>query len=303
MRFVLIVLIFVALNGFAQTPYVVVLGVAQDGGYPQAGCAKACCKAVFEQKKPYQWVSCLALVDPTTNQRWVFDATPDFKEQLQLLKRITKNNSNDIDGIFLTHAHIGHYTGIMNLGREVMGATNVKVYAMPRMKSYLETNGPWSQLVNLKNIDLQGITAENPIGLNQSISIEAFGVPHRDEYSETVGFGIKTSRKSLIFIPDIDKWQKWREGLGQLVKENDYIFIDGTFYKEGEIDRPMSEVPHPFVSETVEILKDLPLNERRKVYFIHLNHTNPLLRKDSEAYKSLIKQGFRVAYQGQKVEL
>lgn len=303
MRLVLILSFFIALNGFSQTPYVAVLGIAQDGGYPQAGCNKACCKAVFEQKIPHQWVSCLAVIDPKTNQRWIVDATPDFKEQLQLLKRITNNNSNDIDGIFLTHAHIGHYTGIMNLGREVMGTANMKVYAMPRMKNYLETNGPWSQLVNLHNIDLRGITEDSSIRLNQNIVVQAFRVPHRDEYSETVGFRIKTSQKSVVFIPDIDKWQKWRPSLSQVVKENDFVFIDGTFYKDGEINRPMSEVPHPFVSETVGFLKDLPLNERNKVYFIHLNHTNPLLRKDSEEYKSLTKQGFKVAFQGQRLDL
>lgn len=303
MKLALPLFLFITLNGFTQNPYMAVLGIAQDGGYPQAGCNMECCKAVFEQKIPQQWVSCVALIDPKTNQRWFFDATPDFKEQLQLLKKTSKNNSNEIAGIFLTHAHIGHYTGLMNLGREVMGAENVKVYTMPRMKNYLETNGPWSQLVNLKNIDLQRISADKPIELNQNISIQAFLVPHRDEYSETVGFRIKTSQKSLVFIPDIDKWQKWSQNLSQLVRENDYVFIDATFYKDGEINRPMNEVPHPFVTETVEILKDLPLNERNKVYFIHLNHTNPLLNKNSEAYKSLLKQGFKVAYQGQRIEL
>ncbi|MFN3850425.1 MAG: MBL fold metallo-hydrolase [Spirosomataceae bacterium] len=292
-----------SVNLFAQNPYISVLGIAQDGGYPQAGCNKECCKAVFEQKIPHQWVSSLSLIDPKTNQRWIFDATPDFKEQLQSLKKISKNNSNEIDGIFLTHAHIGHYTGIMNLGREVMGSKNIKVFAMPRMKNYLETNGPWSQLVNLQNIDLQEVNEDKIIELNPNVSVQAFRVPHRDEYSETVGFRIKTPQKSLIFIPDIDKWQKWQQNLTQIVKENDYVFIDGTFYKDGEINRPMSEVPHPFVSETVEILKDLSQSEKNKVYFIHLNHTNPLLRKDSAEYKSLTKQGFRVAFQGQRVEL
>ncbi|MBA4851410.1 MBL fold metallo-hydrolase [Emticicia sp. BO119] len=301
MKIALLLSLFISLNGFAQSPYIVVLGIAQDGGYPQAGCNRECCKAVSDRNILPQWVSCLALIDPQTKQRWIFDATPDFKEQLQLLKKVTKNNSNDIDGIFLTHAHIGHYTGLMNLGREVMGASNVKVYTMPRMKSYLATNGPWSQLVNLRNIDLTGIAENKTIELNEHISIQPFLVPHRDEYSETVGFQIKTAQKSLIYIPDIDKWQKWQESLPQVIRENDFVLIDGTFYKDGEINRPMSEVPHPFVTESIELLKDLPISERNKVYFIHLNHTNPLLRKESAAYKSLTKQGFKVAYQGLRI--
>eukprot|EP00957_Ditylum_brightwellii_P156501 11911053-Ditylum_brightwellii.AAC.1 len=61
------------------------------------------------------------------------------------------------DGIFLTHAHIGHYTGLMYLGREALGAVDVPVYAMPRMRSFLKNNGPWSQLVSLGNINIQNL--------------------------------------------------------------------------------------------------------------------------------------------------
>lgn len=283
----------------AQNPYVNVLGIAQDGGFPQANCQKECCKAVFEQKNARKFVSCIAVVDPISKQNWLFDATPDFTQQLHLLNNPEPKNL----GIFLTHAHIGHYTGLMYLGREAMGASQVKVYAMPKMKSFIEKNGPWSQLVALQNINIQPIKEDSIIVLNERISVQAFSVPHRDEFSETVGYKIVTANKSLVFIPDIDKWQKWNRSLEKVIKSVDYAFLDGTFYKDGEINRPMSEVPHPFVTETMDLLKDLPTTEKAKVHFIHFNHTNPIMSIKSLENKEVRQKGFKVAFQGEKVEL
>ncbi len=286
-------------RAIAQNPYIQVLGVAQDGGFPQANCQKECCKAVFEGKTARQFVSCIAVVDPISKQQWLFDATPDFTQQLHLLNNPTPKNL----GVFLTHAHIGHYTGIMYLGREAMGANQVKVYTMPKMKNFIEQNGPWSQLVTLRNIDLQPIKEDSVIVLNERISVQAFRVPHRDEFSETVGYKIITPNKSVVFIPDIDKWQKWNRSLAELVKSVDYAFLDGTFYKDGEINRPMSEVPHPFVTETMDLLKNLPAAQKTKVHFIHFNHTNPVMNAQSLENKEVKQKGFKVAFQGQKVEL
>jgi len=287
----------------AQSPYVVVLGIGQDAGVPQMGCDSPFCRKAWKNAKLRQMVSSIALVSPATKERWIFDATPDLPEQFQLLKEITGDYSNTLSGIFLTHAHVGHYTGLMYLGRESMNSKDVKVYTMPRMKQMLETNAPWSQLVSIKNISLQSLANKEKTKLSESLSVEPFLVPHRDEFSETVGFKIVSSNKSLIFIPDIDKWQKWSEKLEDVVKASDYVLIDGTFYADGEINRPMSEVPHPFVSETAELLKSLPLSEKNKVYFIHFNHSNPLVQGNQRNIKELKTNGFNITFQGQKINL
>lgn len=287
-------------TAFAQNPYIIVLGIGQDAGVPQMGCDSPFCKEAWKNPKLRQTVSSIALVDPKTKERWIFDATPDLPEQFQFLKNITGDFSNNITGIFLTHAHIGHYTGLMYLGRESMNTKDVKVYAMPRMKEMLEKNAPWSQIVSIKNIALQPLQNKEITKLSENISVQPFLVPHRDEFSETVGYRISIGAKSLVFIPDIDKWQKWSEKLDEVVKSSDYILIDGTFYADGEISRPMSEVPHPFVSETVDLLKDLPLEEKNKVYFIHFNHSNPLVQGNKQKITELKKKGFNITFQGQK---
>lgn len=284
-------------------PYITVLGIAQDAGYPQVGCNKECCQRVLKNPDLKRRVVALGLVDPTTGERWLFEATPDFREQYNNLMSI-EPKVDTLSGIFLTHAHIGHYTGLMQLGREVMGTKNVPVYAMPKMRKFLYTNGPWRQLTALNNIKINKLTADSTIILNENLSVKPLLVPHRDEFSETVGFIIQSKQKSLLFIPDIDKWSKWNRDILALIRQVDYAFLDATFYKNGEIKgRDMSEIPHPFVEESMDLFNDLSKFDKSKVYFTHFNHTNPLLIHNSEAYNNVTNSGFSIAIEGQKIRL
>ena len=280
-----------------QTPYVMVLGVAQDAGYPQMNCKKECCKAAWENSKLQKMTSCLAIIDPTTNQQWIIDATPNIKEQLQLLK--SKSGTEKIDGVLLTHAHMGHYSGLIHFGREVMGTNNMPVFAMPKMTTFLEENGPWSQLVEIENISLRKLKSDSTFSLNERIKVTPFLVPHRDEFSETVGYKITINEKILLFIPDIDKWEKWETNITEIIKKVDYAFLDATFYKNGELKRDMSEIPHPFVEESMELFSNLSETDKQKVHFIHFNHTNPLLIEGSASQKEVTKKGFNLSKEGQ----
>lgn len=266
------------------------------------GCDSPFCKKAWAAGL-HEPVSSIALVEPETGSRWIFDATPDLPRQFEMLRHRTADRSTRLDGIFLTHAHIGHYTGLIYLGREAMNSRSVDVYAMPRLKQMLEQNAPWSQLVSLNNIDLRPLANGKSVELSSSISIEPFLVPHRDEFSETVGFKIKTARKTLVFIPDIDKWAKWSVPLEQVVRESDVLLLDGTFYADGEISRPMSEVPHPFVTETMELLADLPAKERNKIFFIHFNHSNPLVQGNLKKLAEVRRKGFNIAKTGLRITL
>ena len=296
LRLMIIFLLFTSFQKNGKDPFIVVLGVAQDAGYPQIGCDKDCCKKYRDKKIPWQKVSCIALFDPSTNQKWIFDATPDLTEQLHQANEIQKGN---LSGIFLTHAHIGHYTGLMYLGREALNAKEIPVYTMPRMADYLQNNGPWNQLVSLKNISLRKLKTDSAIKLTDNISVTPFIVPHRDEFSETVGYSIKTKNKSALFIPDIDKWQKWDWDIKQMVTQYDYLLIDGTFYKEGELPgRNMNEIPHPFVQETMRLFEKNSKEEKNKFWFIHFNHTNPLLDKNSIEFLSIKENGFNITEEG-----
>jgi len=283
--------------------YITVLGIAQDAGYPQINCEKECCKMFYEGKVSKKLISCLGLVDTNANKKYIFDATPDFTQQTQLLKEEHLDNGQVVDGVFLTHAHIGHYTGLMYLGREAMGASKVPVYAMPKMKNYLEANGPWSQLVSLNNVVLEQMQADEIIHLNNDLKVTPFLVPHRDEFSETVGYKIEGKQKSALFIPDINKWNLWERDIVEEVKKVDYAFLDATFFKDGEIPRPMSEVPHPFITETVALFETASRETKQKIYFIHFNHSNPALQDSHPLKDSISKLGFNFAKEGERFSL
>ncbi len=296
----LLLTILFAMSSSAGQPYIVILGVAQDGGYPHAGCKKDCCKAAWTDPTLRKNVVSFALVDSVEKKWWLFEATPDIREQLQLFMNLTKGSYRYLpDGIFITHAHIGHYTGLMQLGREVLNTKTVPVYALPRMCTYLSANGPWSQLVSLQNITLKQLSADTALILNSSISIESFTVPHRDEYSETAGFRIVAGQKTYLFIPDIDKWKKWNKDIIEEVKRSDIALLDATFFSSDELpNRKMEEVPHPLVSETMQLFANEPQQVKAKIHFIHFNHTNPLLWNE-RTKGNFEKSGFRLAKQGE----
>ena len=290
----------ISINSKAQQ-FITVLGVAQDGGYPQAGCIEDFCMRHWRGEEKKRHVVSLGLTDHQSKQNWLFEATPDFTYQLQKLQEIS--GLTNLSGIFLTHAHMGHYAGLLNLGREAQGASGVVVYVLPKMKQFLENNAPWNQLVTLGNIKLVLIEPNKPIRLSASLQVTPMLVPHRDEFSETVGFSIQSSQRSALYIPDIDKWLLWDRDILSEVDRVDFALIDGTFYGANELPhRNMSEVPHPFVSESVELFSSSSSLLRNKILFIHMNHTNPILFNGPER-NELIKLGFDVAEEGEIISL
>jgi pyrroloquinoline quinone biosynthesis protein B len=283
----------------------VILGNIQDAGSPHIGCKKKCCENLFDNPDKNRQVISLGLIDKQNNKRYLFEATPDISRQLKALKNIKPISKNEIpDGIFITHAHIGHYTGLMYLGKEATNAQNVNVYAMPQMSNFLKNNGPWSQLISNHNIKLNSIENEQTIILTSNIKVTPIVVPHRDEYSETVGYKIIGPNKSALFIPDIDKWEKWEKNIIEVIKQVDYAFLDATFFSGKEINnRDISEIPHPFIIESIEKFKGLTKKEKEKIIFIHFNHTNPVINPNSEESKIVIANGFQLGRLNYSFEL
>ena len=300
MKKIAFILLFLGYLNSTNLPYVVVLGIAQDGGLPHAGCLKSCCKNLWGTGNNEK-VASIGIVEPKTGQSWLIDATPDFASQLHILENIHKTK---LSGIFLTHAHIGHYSGLLQLGREVMGAKDMPVYAMPRMKSFLYENSPWNQLLSLENIKIIDLKNSKEIKLSSQLYIEPFLVPHRDEFSETVGYRVVSNKKSLVYIPDIDKWSKWDQDIFQVVLHSDFALLDGTFYSSDEIPhRDMSEIPHPFIIETMDLLDNMNSKNRKKIYFIHFNHSNPAINYTSSVSNIIRSKRFNIATEGLKLNL
>ena len=276
-----------------------VLGTAQDGGYPHAGCKNSCCLNIWEESTQHRLPASIAAVDLKNKKLYLFDITPDIKKQLHLLDHY----NCELAGIFITHAHIGHYVGLLDLGLEIMNTKDIPVYVMPRMKEFILSNQPMTQLIdnhNIKIIDMQS----DEIILFDNLSVIPFEVPHRNELSETVGFRLLSSNKSVIYLPDIDSWDEWDVDLNEFIMDNDILFLDGTFYKKNEIKlRDVSRIPHPEIVDTMNRLSNLSHSYKSRLYFIHLNHTNDVLREGSDAFNDVINQGFSLAQDNQKFEI
>ena len=287
---------------YGQSEFIYILGNVQDAGLPHIGCQHKFCKEKFNEFEEY-FTTSIAVVDPLERKYILFEATPDLPYQLNYLEKEIFNEFLLPESIYITHAHIGHYTGLMYFGREALGAKNIMVKVLPKMGDFLKTNGPWNQLVDINNIQIQNLN----FGLNtnelRNITVTPIQVPHRDEYSETAGFIIEGRNKKALFIPDIDKWEKWNKNLKQLVYEFDYLLLDSTFYDSNEINRDISEIPHPLVIETINLLDDLSREQKDKIYFIHMNHTNLMLNPSRELTKLVKDKGFNITRLGLKLFL
>jgi len=260
---------------------------------PHAGCTCPHCAAARAEKIPREYAACLAVVDRTVNEAWLIDAGPDFREQLFFLD--DRHPRIRLAGIFITHAHIGHYVGLMHLGREAMNSKDVPIYATPSMCDFLRRNAPWSQLISIGNIVLHEQEPGSTFAPQEHLRFEFIPVPHRGEFSDTVAFVVKGPSRTLFYCPDIDSWEKWGCDVRTLPDQYEISIIDGTFFDDGELPaRTMSAVPHPRIRQSMHLIG----NGRGRIFFTHLNHTNPLF-SSVEVRQTLRQNGFDVVDQGQ----
>lgn len=282
-----------------------ILGVGQDAGAPQIGNRD---DPAWADPSKRMLATSAALIDHRSGERYLFEATPDVREQLQMLDEYAPPTKGPLglSGVFLTHAHIGHYAGLMFFGRESAGTDALTVYVMPRMKNYLENNGPWEQLIALENIRVQSMENMVIFAIGGGSFVSRVPVAHRDEYSETVGFVISTRTKQVLFLPDIDSWDEVAETLdnhlGRVLKDVDYAFVDATFYDDNELPgRDMSKIPHPRVTETMDLFDSFGAEFQAKTHFIHINHTNPIRDPDSAESQKVQERGYKIARRGEIV--
>jgi pyrroloquinoline quinone biosynthesis protein B len=242
--------------------------------------------------------TCVAVID--NGRAWLLDAGPDFRQHLTRLRA----EGLELAGVLLTHGHIGHYTGLMFLGREAMNTSAMPVWAAPRLADFLRTQGPWEQLVAGGNIALNVIAGDRPIPLSDRVTVTAVPVPHRDEYSETVGFRVSGPDASLLYVPDTDSWEHWEVAIETHIESVEMALLDATFFDDAEVPhRDLEEIGHPTVMDSLTRFGRLADTERAKIRFTHLNHSNPLLDPTSDATIRVLRAGMAVAVEGDTHEL
>ncbi len=282
-----------------------ILGTAQDGGFPQIGCYCKNCLRARENARYSRLISSLALIDLQEKKYFLLDATPDIRlqsdmilDRLMVEKRGKKNAPH---AILLTHAHIGHYTGLMFYGYEAMSTQRLPVHCTSRMGRFLSENGPWNQLIRLKNISLHTLLPGKEFSLTPRISLTPFLVPHRDEYSDTLGFRISGEKRKLLYIPDIQSWKAWNRSIVEETERVEFALLDGTFYSSEELPgRDISKIGHPTIKTSLKTLGRVAKKGKTQIYFTHLNHTNLALDPEGDARKEITDRGFRLASDGKE---
>lgn len=283
---------------------IVLLGTAQDAGVPQLGCSCENCQRALINDKYGRLVASLGIINQGTGKCFVIDCTPDFRSQYAILaklkrkyltsnsnrngKKLIKNNL-ELDGILLTHAHMGHYTGLLQLGKEGINASAVPVFGSKKMIKFLNSNKPFSSLMKNRNLNPKIIEHGKSIKIDQNLTITPYLVQHRSDFTDTFGFLIHGSNKRLLYVPDMDIITK---PVIDLMLKSDIAMIDGTFYQRDELHprRNISLIPHTPILESMKVFK--PYLKSTRIYFTHFNHTNPVVDFDSSEANYVKKAGF-----------
>ena len=268
---------------------------------PHLGCEASCCTET-RRRGVVEHPCSLGIRDRRTGGLLLIEATPAIEPQIAMLHSLAGGERpprRPVDAVMLTHAHIGHYAGLMHLGQEVAAVDGVQVHCTTRMADFIRGNAPWSGVAEAGHIVLHahdpgdtGLVAFEPLA---GLRVEAVRVPHRDDYSDTVAFKVRGPSQTLLWAPDVDQWGRHDDLLDRLLIDVDIAYLDATFYSEDECPgRDLSRIPHPFVGETMELLADRASAAPGTLRLMHFNHSNPVLH-DSSLAESVVQRGFAIA--------
>ncbi len=274
---------------------IVVLGSGQDGGSPQLGHTSGV--------GPDRTASCVAAISPSGSVV-LLDASPDMRQQvlsLMMSAVYPADRATPFDAIALTHGHMGHYVGLVHLGKESGDARGIPLLATGKMHTFLRRNEPWRTLYERGNVvpDTFGLGA---IRVDDRMTIDAITVPHRAEFTDTVALSVRLDDEPrFLYLPDIDSWSDWRQA-EETISAHPMCLLDATFSSADELrDRSVAEIKHPLVTDTIKRFG--ALNDSTRIVLGHINHSNPLADPESPIAQDAADSGFVIARDGMVLPL
>ena len=284
---------------------VVILGSAQDGGVPHAGCICDTCRAARRDPSRRRLPASLGI---RSGDDWlIVDATSAFEEQMHTLWSRRPSSVGHAaeryrppESIIITHAHTGHYTGLWQLDRSVLAAPGTRILAPPLTAGLLRSNEPWARMA------VDGFIAIEPFGWDavlepvEGVVVTPLEVPHRSEWpTDTAALLIEGPVARLLYLPDIDFWDEWDRDVVEIVGNVDVAILDGSFW-----DTPTSpDVPHPPIRETMDRLQAVADAGSTRIIFSHLNHSNPALIERSPEAAEINRRDYGIAFEGMAFEI
>ena len=275
------------------------MGTGQDAGIPQMGCSCKNCEAARWDPSRRRAGASLALVDTAGEKFYLVDASLHMSGQVdRLLHTHVIAGLGALQGIFITHAHMGHIIGLSLLGKEAADVKRVTVFAALEVCEFLGFNPIFRRMVQRGNLRLGEILEGEALELFEGATITPFVVPHRKDAILTYGYLITEKGegdgkgRTIIYIPDMDLITK---EIKALVKDSDIALLDGTFFDMNELPgRDMSEISHPLIEETIRTLGEMDT----RIIFTHINHSNPVSDPSSKEYEHVTEAGHEIASEG-----
>jgi pyrroloquinoline quinone biosynthesis protein B len=289
---------------------VTILGTAQDGGIPQAGCSCQRCLDAHRDLKLRKYPVSLGIlgVDGTKH---IIEITKNLSEQL-VIWTPDKNELFIPETVSITHLHLGHVEGIGQLGKPVMGLREVDVYLSPKNKDVFDNRSDIVLMEDEGNIRTHSKNFYHPFEPKDGcgFSLQFIPIPHRSELGDNAAIIIKAEGKSILFMPDQDSWSDTldyhsKENIRDFLKmfDIDEALIDGTFWNMNELPRrDISKIPHPTIQETIQLLGSKREGDP-EISFLHLNHSNPVNDLGSEQRKVVEENGWKISEIGDVLKL
>jgi pyrroloquinoline quinone biosynthesis protein B len=268
-----------------MTYSLIILGSGQDGGSPQVGTDASDGLA--------RSASSIA-VTSDDGTVLLFDASPDLRSQYQCLVAHC-GYAPPLDGVFVTHGHMGHYAGLLHFGKEAASTDGLPLFAPSSVLGFLEENEPWATLITGEH--LVPISIDDATATVGRITVSAVHVPHRAEFTATVGYSIAIDDNPwLFYLPDIDGWDEW-PAADEVFTRHDVCLIDATFSSMDELPgRDIAAIKHPLVPDTIERFQHLTADHT--MILTHINHSNSLGVPDADITALAHELGFTIAHDG-----
>jgi pyrroloquinoline quinone biosynthesis protein B len=305
-----------------------VLGSAAGGGFPQWNCNCRNCSDArkgLKDLKPRTQSSLAVSAD--VRDFVLLDASPDLRQQItdtsELHPVAGTARSSPIKAVVLTNGDVDHVAGLLNM-REGQPFT---LYATDRVLKVLESNSVFNVLdksiVRREAMWLgRPFTIQGPAGF-LGLEVEAFSVPGKialyledeqagenfgTEEGDTVGLKLteKGSGRYFFYIPGCAALD---DELRVRLKHAPLVFFDGTLYRDDEmigqglLNKTGTRMGHLNMSGSdgsIAAFEDLEV--QRKI-FIHVNNSNPALRKGSPERQAIEAAGWEIGYDGMEVAL
>ena len=308
-----------------------VLGSSAGGGLPQWNCRCANCDAARNDSARGQQADVVrrtqsSLAVSGDGQSWyLLNVSPDVRQQIldfpELAPPSKDPRGTSLAGAVLTDAEIDHTTGLLLL-RE---GCELSIYSTDCVRDWLTEHYPIRRILShfaprdWRTMQLgESIELTSAAGVASGLSVRPFEADRHvprfipDQTGEAVGSVIgleildaRTGGK-LVYAPCV---ATINDRLRRAVEGADAVFVDGTFWDDQEpirheigerTARQMGHLPLSGQGGSLEWLESLGVTHR---YYVHINNTNPMLRRSSAQHETVVRAGVHIAQDGDCVEL